>query len=87
MIRGKLENGFEFEIDETSLDSMEFLDALSEMEENPLAFPKVCVLMLGKNQRKKLYDALREDGKVPVQKMSDAISEIFAICENELKNS
>lgn len=87
MIRGKMENGFEFEVDENKLDDMEFIDALAEMEANPLAFPRVCLMLLGREQRAKLYDVLRVDGRVSISDMSDAIDEIFQIMESSVKNS
>lgn len=77
-IKGKTESGFEFEIDASVLDDMEMLDALAEvMNENPLAFPVVCTKLLGKEQKKKLYDHLRKDGRVPVEAISAEIGSIF----------
>ena len=88
MIRGKTSTGFDFEIDETKLDDMEFLDALSEVDENPLKFSKIVKIMLGEDQRKRLYDHLRnEDGRVPVDAANAAIIEIMEYSKDETKNS
>ena len=68
MVKGKTSTGFEFEIDEQKLDDMEFMDALAEVDENPLKFSKVMKMMLGEEQRQRLYDHLRnEDGRVPIE--------------------
>lgn len=77
-MKGTLTNGFEYNIDEKYLDNMELVDALSEIEDNPLHISKVCTLLFGKDQKKKLYDHLRdEDGRVPVEAVTQAVVEIF----------
>lgn len=88
MIQGKLENGFEFTIDEKILDDMELVDAMAEAEgENPLKFSTVILKVLGKEQRDRLYDILRnEDGRVPIEAVSDAITEILKSAGEDGKN-
>lgn len=86
MIKGKLKSGFEFEIPEESINSMELLDTIVEMESNPLAVSKVVKMLLGDDQRRRLYDHLRtEKGNVPVTAVSDAVAEIFQASQ-EVKN-
>lgn len=88
MISGKIKNGFKFEIDETKLDDMEFLEALAETQEDPLAFPKVCTKLLGIEQKKRLYDYLRdESGKVPIADVEGAVVEIMTASGEKVKNS
>lgn len=88
MVKGKTESGFEFEIEEAQLDDMEFMEALSDVQDDPLAFPKVCRMLLGEEQKKKLYDHLRdENGKVPIAAVNEAITEIMTISGEKLKNS
>lgn len=87
MIRGKLESGFEYEVAEEVRDNMELLDAIVEADENPLAVSKVVKLLLGENQRRKLYDHLRTDkGNVPILAVSNAVAEIFRGSGHEVKN-
>lgn len=87
MIRGKLESGFEYEIAEEVRDNMELLDAIVEADENPLAVSKVVKLLLGENQRRKLYDHLRTDkGNVPILAVSNAVAEIFRGSGQAVKN-
>lgn len=77
MITGTTPRGFDFEIDEATLDDMELLDALSESETNPLRISEVSLKVLGKEQRRRLYDNIRvEGGRVPIE---DAMSEIMYI--------
>ena len=88
MKKGKLNNGFEYEVDENVLDDMELLDALAEAEENPLKISVVSRKVLGTEQRKRLYDHLRrEDGTVPVEDASQAIIDILEDMGDEGKNS
>lgn len=87
MIRGKLESGFEYEVTEEVRDNMELLDAIVEADENPLAVSKVVKLLLGEDQRRKLYDHLRtENGNVPIQAVCNAVAEIFRGAGQAVKN-
>lgn len=88
MVKGKTESGFEFKIEEAQLDDMEFMEALSDVQDDPLVFPKVCRMLLGEEQKKKLYDHLRdENGKVPIAAVNEAITEIMTVSGEKLKNS
>ncbi|MBE6120078.1 MAG: hypothetical protein E7189_06540 [Erysipelotrichaceae bacterium] len=86
-MKGTLKNGFEFDIPDNRLDNMELVDALSEVEDNnPLAITKVANLMLGKEQKKKLYDYLRTGkGNVPIQEATQSLIEIMSF-KKEGKN-
>lgn len=87
MIRGKLESGFEYEVTEEIRDNMELLDAIVEAEDNPLAISRVVKLLLGEDQRRRLYDHLRTDkGNVPILAVSNSVAEIFRGSGQELKN-
>lgn len=87
MICGKLKSGFEYEVAEEVRDNMELLDAIVEAEENPLAVSKVVKLLLGEDQRRKLYDHLRtEKGNVPILAVSNAVAEIFRGSGQAVKN-
>lgn len=79
MITAKTKSGFEIELEESSLDNMELVDTLDEMNEgNPLAISRLVPLLLGKEGKKKLYDHLRTpDGRVPVAKVAEALGELM----------
>lgn len=87
MIKGKTKSGFSYELDKERLNNYELLEAIEELEENPLVLSRVVNLFLGKEQTKKLKDHLRtENGIVPTEKMSEEITEIFQN-QGETKNS
>lgn len=87
MMKGVTKSGFAFEIQEEVLDDMELLDAICEIEENPLMVSKVLKMLLGNEQRKALYDNLRnEAGRVPASAVSEAIADIFSSCGQQGKN-
>lgn len=87
MIKGKTKSGFNYQITEARLENYELIEALTEVEVNPLALPKTVDLLLGKEQSDKLKDHLRdEEGLVSTEKLSNEIMEIFHN-EKETKNS
>lgn len=88
MITAKTESGFSIELEESALDNMEVLDALSDLDEgNPLAMSRLVVKLLGKDGKKRLYDHLRtEDDRVPASAVESAIMELFQSI-NDGKNS
>lgn len=84
-----LENGLELEVNESALNNMELFDAMAEMTEgNALALSNVVKLMLGNDNRKKLYDYVRkEDGTVPVEQIDKCVTEIMNLLGEQGKNS
>lgn len=88
MIKGKTKRGFAYSIENDNVDQ-EFLDALSEAEDgDPLKVSKALRLLLGEEQRKKLYDYLRNDkGKVPIKDVVEAFADILANDGTGTKNS
>ncbi len=86
-MKGKTSTGFEFDIEDERLDDMELVDIMAEIDENPLLMPKLCKMILGEEQKKRLYDHLRsDDGRVPIEATTNAIQEIFN-SPGDLKNS
>ena len=78
MLKGKTKSGFEFEVTDNALNNYELIETLSDVDSNPLLVPRLLNQLLGKEQREKLKDHVRnEDGIVPVQAISDEILEIF----------
>lgn len=78
MINGKTSTGFEFQLREQCMDDMELLELMMEIQNgNPAALIPALKLLLGEEQRKRLYDHLRtEDGRVPVKATAKAFVEI-----------
>lgn len=78
MIKGKTSSGFEFEIEEHLLDSMELLDAIVEIDEDLGKISKVVKMILPAEQRKNLYEHLRtQHGNVPIMAVVNEVVEIF----------
>ena len=88
MKKGKLKNGFEYSFDEEVLNDMEFLDALYESQgKNPLRISEVITKLLGEEQKKALYDYVRDKdtGRVSPEAVTECLTEIFESTA-ELKN-
>lgn len=77
-IKGTTESGFKYIIKASSYNNFELLDTINEIDENPLLLPKLLQMLLGTEQKKKLYEHVREeDGTVPTTKIEKEIIEIF----------
>lgn len=78
MLKGTTKSGFKFEIEDKRLNNYELLEAIGEVEESPLALPRVIKLLLGDNKAKALKNHVRDDeGFVSSEKLSAEIMEIF----------
>ena len=74
----RLDNGLDIEVQEDALNNMELLDDLVDLDEgNGYAISRVVSRILGKDEKKKLYNHLRADGVVQINKVVDAMREIF----------
>ncbi|WP_413518444.1 hypothetical protein [Carnobacterium maltaromaticum] len=86
-IKGKTQSGFKYEVPKKRLENYELLEAIGELDDNPLVLTKVVKLLLGKDQTEQLKNHLRtEDGIVPTEKLSEEITEIFQ-SQSETKKS
>ena len=61
MLKGTTKSGFKFEIEDKRLNNYELLEAISDVEESPLALPRVIKLLLGDNKAKALKNHVRDD--------------------------
>lgn len=90
MVKGRTSSGFEFTADNEQINNAEFLEDYVEMTNgNTSAVFKVIGRILGKEQKAKLYDHIRDEhGNVPVDKLNVELGEIFgALSQNpESKN-
>lgn len=77
MIKGKLKNGFKYEINEKALESYEFLSLLNEVEKKPQKSIELVRMILGIEGEKALIESLKEDGFTPINKVSQALEEIL----------
>ena len=71
--------GFEADIDETAVNDMEFLDALTAMQGgDPTGMSVMCALILSKEDKKRLYDCCRnEQGRATVDKIGEQMTELL----------
>lgn len=88
MLSGTTASGFAFSLQDDALDDMELLDGLTDLEKgNPAAISTVCMHLLGEEQRKALYEHLREEnGRVRISAVSDELGEILKICKTGKKS-
>lgn len=86
MKRGTTESGFAFEVNEFVLDDMRFVDVLAEIVDPDVpdaltlaATTKLATMLLGKDQKKKLYDHIgaNHGGRVPVAELTAEVFEII----------
>ena len=82
-----LDCGAEINIDEKDLGNMELLDELVAVDEgDTTALTHIFRLIMSKEDKKKRYDALREEGRVPVAKVIAALKELFDKLGEQGKN-
>jgi len=86
MITGTTSSGFEFEISPEAINDMELLEALCDLDRGDAsALAEICRRLLG-DQKKALYEHLRIDGRVPANKVIEAVGEILAACKEGKKS-
>ena len=75
----KTTSGFECEIDEDTINDMELLEDLLEIDSgNTALFPRALGKLLPKGEKKKLYDHVRTDsGRVPIDAVGDELADII----------
>lgn len=79
MIKGRLESGFEFELEDDVMDDYDLVLLFGQYRKNPSMdiIADIAVKMLGKEQHKALMDHLRDDrGKLKTSAMMHALEEI-----------
>lgn len=87
MVKGTTKSGFEYAIPKENLNNYELVEALGEVQDNPLLIARTIDLLLGKEQKEALKNHLRTDsGIVPTDQITEEIMEIFEN-EKETKNS
>lgn len=89
MITGKTKSGFEFAIQDGAENDMELLEGITDLDNGDLSHIRQTVTaLLGKEQKTKLYNFLRDKGtgRVPIDKVMEALGEIFQAANGDLKN-
>lgn len=80
---GVTKRGFRFAIPEVNFNDAELLELLIRVDEGEThLLLKVAEMLLGKEQKKSLYEHCRnKDGKIPADNVIMEISNIFASCK------
>ena len=89
MIIGKTARGFEFAIPKKRLHNMRLVEVLSKVDTDPTLIPKMLDLLMGQEQKEKMYDFYEdEDGIVLESDITEAVAEIFnaAAVDPDVKN-
>lgn len=86
-MKGTTSSGFVFDLPDDVMNDMELFEDLRDMDRgNATAMVSVVQRLMG-DQKKALYDHLRtESGRVPIDKVTDEILEIFAALKNGPKS-
>lgn len=89
MFKGKTKSGFHYQIPEDVYDDIELVESLAQMYAGDLtAVPTVIEMVLGKEQKKQLYDHLRDDrGRTKATLVMNEMEEMLAALNNNGKNS
>jgi hypothetical protein len=73
-MKGVTESGFKFNISDKALKNMELLEVMAEVDSNRLLLPKLLSMLLGDDQKKQLYDHVRDDeGYVDTDKITEEV--------------
>ena len=89
MITGETKSGFKFSVDAEAVKDMEFLELVGEAKADPTKLGKMYECLLGKDQKKALYDHVRNNkGRVPIDLITAESDDIFDAINNadETKN-
>lgn len=77
-LKAETESGFVCEVDESALNDMELLEDLIALDEGDgKRLPAIITRLLGEEGKRALYDHVREDGRVPIDKATAAVLEIM----------
>ena len=85
MVRGVTRSGFEFEVAEDIANNMELFEALCDLDDGDMSkIVPGCRIMLG-DQKQALYEHLRTDGRVPIDKVTEEVADILNAVKNGKK--
>lgn len=76
MVRGKTKSGFEFELPDDVFDDFELVELFAKVNKNPIYLGELAEKFLGLEQKERLMEFVRKDGKVRTSDMMQALLEI-----------
>lgn len=78
MIEGKLKNGFKYTLEDEVVQDWELLRALRKVDKGETALiVDVAETLLGEAQLDKLVNYMKKEGRVTIERMVEAITEIM----------
>ena len=88
MVKGKTKSGFEYEIDEENLESMEFIDAMAKLDDDDVSgLSNLMDIVMDRKQKKAFYAHIRGDKKfTPMKEAMDGFFEILNNIGKQEKN-
>lgn len=83
MIEGKTTSGFTYHIEDNAMNDMEIVDAITDIQSGKemqiMSGTSTLINKLLGSQKKAFYDHYRsEDGRVPIEAVTNAVVEILA---------
>lgn len=88
MTKIETSSGFCCEVDENASNDMELLEDLASIDGGDITvLPGALTRILGAENKRKLYDHVRVDGRVPIDRITDEITEILAQLNSKKKSS
>lgn len=89
VFKGTTSSGFSYTINAENMDNMELFEELAAYSDtNPLPIIKICLYLLGKEQKDAFYEHLRKiDGRVSFARANAEIEEMFHNIGDAGKNS
>lgn len=86
MISGKTKTGFEYTISEEALSDYEILELMAQVQKDDIfAIFELIKRLLGEDQKDRLKEHCRVNGRVPISAINDEIVDIFS--NDSLKKS
>lgn len=87
MIQGTTASGFVFEIADEAADDMEIFEGLCQIDAGQIGgLMKVIERLLGSEQKARLYEFCKVDGRVSAKRVIEALREIMEAAGGAVKN-
>lgn len=86
MLKGKTKSGYEYEVDEKALDDYELMEALADIETNPLKITKVVNLLFGESKAGLIEFLKSKNGYASTTEIGNIVTEVFDDIKNGKKS-
>ncbi len=84
----KTSSGFCCEVEESAMNDMELLEDLAAIDSGDITvLPAALARIIGRENKQRLYDHLRENGRVAIDRVSEELGEIMKQLGSKKKSS